>query len=388
MIWLIGLALAGTKADLKSGDRALADNDGAAALQHYVDALAPPALKDKLRDDAWNGMLAASKRELFVSTGPPLDRARRVADAWASVADQAGSLGADDKKAGAELVVAALNAIVSANDPADAERMKGVARALTALDHAGLGALSVGQYQLAIGDRDAAISTFEAAIAHGEASGSGDIMLPTVVEALAMQLWQGDRTDPGDEGDVSAALEILEAGIRRLEAQQAKQDTADLRESAQRLTLLRLTLLSSLPRDPRTLPAFEAALEEQPENVSILVALAGVHDQLSDVDASEKLYSRALELDPDHTMAHFGMAAVYVNRATKLKQSTVEMTDYAEIGRVEDEAMAIHLKAKPHFEAVLAADPSDREVQRQLLTLAILEEDSEAIRRYKASLAR
>jgi tetratricopeptide (TPR) repeat protein len=348
MIWLVGLALAGTKGDVKAGQQALQEQNVPRAIEAFGAALGPPRLKPRLQQDAWDGLIEASRLQLL---GSDVERARAVADAWVGVEAALDTLQPSQRAAAATLVGNALDRLGENGDASDVERV------VSLLDVAG---------RLREDNPDAAIA------------------LALVAEGMAVRLWSGDPA--ADQGEPAAALEVLAAGEARIAAARARADRPALQQVAQHLELVQLDLLADLPGDPRTRPAFDAALATYPENVPLMLRYAGVLERLGERDSAVELYERALVREPDNAVAHFGVAASLMRRAAALSQQMVALDDREAIAAAQAEITALQLQAKPHLEAVLVQRPNDTEALRQLIAIALLEGDAEAVKRYKARL--
>ena len=391
MLWLIGLALAGTKADLKAGDAATQRGEHELALVSYHVALLPPDLKVKPRLRAWDGLLNATRSLLFASDATVPDQARELAGIWNSLEPGVGALDSERQAIAADLLTTVLTRLVAANDPADAQRMEGLAKTLGALGQPHMAGVLAGQYFLANGRKAEAVRIWTAALqapvaAHAPADGAVYLL----TEAVAMDQWLGDPQSDTDD-DPARALATLETGLERVRAERAETDREGLAEAEQRLALLRVDVLLRMPGDPRARPALEAAIRENPDAPMLKLALATLLERSPDPEQARRahqLYQDVLKREPDSIPALYGMAAFYVNEAVALRQAANELLDLAEVGRMEAEAEVTHLKAKSYLERIHALDPSDREAIVQLRSIAFLENDVEAADRYGALMAR
>lgn len=123
----------------------------------------------------------------------------------------------------------------------------------------------------------------------------------------------------------------------------------------------------------------EAAIEKEPDNVSLYSTLGNVYDNLyqkeSEAGNTEKAteyfdkalaeYGRALEKDPDFTDATYSIGALYFNRAANmtLRLSTLA-DDFSKEGQAKYDELKVAIekefdKALPYFMEVEKKNPAD-----------------------------
>lgn len=127
------------------------------------------------------------------------------------------------------------------------------------------------------------------------------------------------------------------------------------------------------------LTELKAAIEKEPDNISLYSVLGNVYDQLyqkadqaGETAKSEayfndalKYYGEATKRDPKYVDAHYSIGALYYNRAALLtKQMNTLADDYSKEGLKKYEALKAKILAEfelalPHFQRAESIDPND-----------------------------
>lgn len=92
--------------------------------------------------------------------------------------------------------------------------------------------------------------------------------------------------------------------------QQLRRMADDFSDDAKPLRELH-ALMKGVGRDEAALEAIEEAVRREPTDVELLMALAAHRLSMLQNDAAEADYHRVIDLQPDHELAHLGLAAVF-----------------------------------------------------------------------------
>lgn len=386
---LFTLALAGTTSDLVKAKVADGANDPRTAHQAYSRALAPPGtLKPKRARDAWEG-LARTQTALRDATDP--ETLTGLANQWVAVKPVLGSLDPEL----APRVYLALGSLLEqlgrTKDPEQAAHIAAVGELFVAVQPGLRSSLLVAQAYERVGLHEKMLATLETAVTGYERSPTTppDKDYVLVAGELARQVGTGKWDEAAvmhTGGDRERALAMLDRADAQLERDVARADAA-LRKDLEAEEVTLLTVRAGLLQgsgDARELPVLERLVELRPGEPHLLVALAGAQ-QATDPTLAEKTLRKGLEAYPDDLNLNFNLGATFVNRASDL-QAKAANADGDQAMELQDQAMAELVKAKPYFETVLRVDPSQSEVVRQLMQIAMIEGDMEAYGHYKALL--
>jgi tetratricopeptide (TPR) repeat protein len=151
------------------------------------------------------------------------------------------------------------------------------------------------------------------------------------------------------EGNLDRALELAEKVLA--------ENPADAQAH-----VLKGSILSRRGDFAGAIAEFRAVLRQEPQNVPVLLYLAGAHLQNNKISLAEDTYKRILETDPNQRGARFGLAEIY--------------------GRKEDLA-----SAREQLEVLLEVNPNDTKALMALGDAALLAGDRDAARKYFSRLA-
>ena len=194
-------------------------------------------------------------------------------------------------------------------------------------------------------------------------------------------------------GDVDAAVVWLDQGLALLDAEEVRgaasptaasdeeRRTRQTHAARNDLEAQRLdTLLNAPAHRARALTAFAAAVEAKPDEYMLRVAYAQLLMPTDTTAATDQLEA-AIALDPKQLSAVFNLAALYQNEAARLAQEANEAEDPAEFNQLQEEVKFMMMKARPHFEAAWALDPTNVSVARALeqITLTLGDDDAAMI---------
>lgn len=129
-------------------------------------------------------------------------------------------------------------------------------------------------------------------------------------------------------------------------------------------------LLKEQGRDSDALEAIQGAVDRAPKDISLILGLASHLSFMLNSTGAEAAYRRALELEPDHPLAHLGLAVCFdlTNRTTELSALVLQ----AEERQVGSNALNFirafdHRRAKRFAEGLAALEqvPDDLENARR-----------------------
>lgn len=222
-----------------------------------------------------------------------------------------------------------------------------------------------------------------------------------VVEA-AVAAYAAAPPDPPDAGVLTlAAMGASTAGLLLEDPARALAliDTAQalepglagakgIAEGSETLAYLELDLLMRAPgREAQVEPAFEALLGKQPDAAQLwLVRGQWLLDR--DVPAAREALETALAKGADPVPAHFMLGSTWVNEASAIQMAMNNSEDFDSVKAMQPKLADCLAKARPHFEAVVAAKPDDLESVRQLLNIAVMTEDTAGAKRWWAEKER
>lgn len=158
-------------------------------------------------------------------------------------------------------------------------------------------------------------------------------------------------------GDAVGALETIEMGlkyaptdkdIKRMELN-IYQNNPDLLERAK--------------------AKFEAAMVEDPNDLTVKMAYAGLLERNGEIDYAQKLYQEAYDADPDNLQANYGLGAFYINRAAELSSEKAEITNEAEVQEYDKQILELLEKGYPYIKKLHELQPEETEWLRQLVSI-------------------
>lgn len=112
------------------------------------------------------------------------------------------------------------------------------------------------------------------------------------------------------------------------------------------------------------------AVNESPEEYILQVAYASLLEKVN-VKQSIIEYEKAIALDASEQMAHFNLAAIYVNQAVELSDKANSTDDLSEAESLSREVKALFELALPHMRKALAAKPDDLGALNALIQITV-----------------
>lgn len=196
---------------------------------------------------------------------------------------------------------------------------------------------------------------------------------PAIYEAL-YKIEAADALDPETTLDKDGQNALLEKAYANLaEGRERYPDDISIL-FAEINHFLRINKLDVL------ITKLEAALEKEPDNITLYTTMGNVYDNLYQIEAGEEgnpekaaeyfdsslsYYEQALAKDPSFTDATYSIGALYFNRAAKLTEGLTAMADdFSKEGQrkyevLQGEVEAEFSKALPYFIEVEKKKPAD-----------------------------
>jgi tetratricopeptide (TPR) repeat protein len=143
-------------------------------------------------------------------------------------------------------------------------------------------------------------------------------------------------------------------------------------------------LMNNPDKKDEALEKFAKAVEEEPDNYTVLVAYASMMES-KDPDKALDLYKKAIQVDPTNTTAYFNAGALEINKAIPLINKANEANDMAASMELQSQAMECYRNALPYFEKAYEIKPDDPQVLQALQQITISIGDTEAYQKYKAA---
>lgn len=169
----------------------------------------------------------------------------------------------------------------------------------------------------------------------------------------------------------------------KMKAERAAQLESQYQLGLRDLNNLKLDLYMSDPAlYVEALHVFEQELSSKPSDVDLLVGYASLLEK-SDKAKAIETYKKALETDPDNTIALFNLGALYYAKGKELFDKSQEIKDKKQYDIIVKDAMSDFETAKPYFEKALALDPSSVETIQALKTIAFVMDDQPSYKKYQ-----
>lgn len=195
---------------------------------------------------------------------------------------------------------------------------------------------------------------------------------PAIYEAL-YKIDAADALNPDTELSKEEQTALLEKAYMNLEEGRTRYPDDVSILFAEINHFLRINKLDVL------ITKLEAALEKEPDNITLYTTMGNVYDNLYQIEASEgtpekaqeyfdnslKYYNQALEKDPTFTDATYSIGALYFNRAAKLTEGLAALEDdYTKEGQRKYDALQGQIAAEfssalPYFIEVEKEKPTD-----------------------------
>jgi len=125
------------------------------------------------------------------------------------------------------------------------------------------------------------------------------------------------------------------------------------------------------------LKKFEAAVAENPEDVSVRVSYANMLSKDGDTPAAIKQYKKALEHEPDNLIAVYNLGALYNNIAKRYGDKANASDDGDLVSQYREQQMDHAEKAYKYMKKANELDPDNPSTLRTLFNIAFLLEKPE-----------
>lgn len=129
-------------------------------------------------------------------------------------------------------------------------------------------------------------------------------------------------------------------------------------------------LLNSGAHVEEALAKLKAASEQSPDEYIIQVAYASLLEKVDEERAIAQ-YEKAIQVDASEQMAHYNLAALYVNQAVEISDQANSTDDSAEAQSLSREVEALFQLALPHMRKALAAKPDDLGALNALMQITV-----------------
>jgi len=196
-----------------------------------------------------------------------------------------------------------------------------------------------------------------------------------------------------EEGENDKALAILETGREKF----PEDEMLRVSEINYFLQANQLDVLTG---------KLEAAIEADPDNVTLYATLGHVYDNLSQneyekedkvkaeeyFDLAYQFYTKALEIDGEHFNTIYNMGALYYNKAAHVTRELIEIEeDYSTEGLRKSEVkrsemMALFDQALPFFQRAEAVSPTDLGTLSALQEIYARKDDLEMVKEFKSRI--
>ncbi|MBN1414066.1 MAG: tetratricopeptide repeat protein [Bacteroidales bacterium] len=119
----------------------------------------------------------------------------------------------------------------------------------------------------------------------------------------------------------------------------------------------------------KALDFLNIAKEGDPNNVSYIFAEGTIHDKMGNFDEAKKVYEKCIEIDSTFYNAAFNLGVLHYNKAVKMYEEMVNITDNQEYEKAKAEADDMFKAAIPYMEKASEIDPDNKEPLETLKTL-------------------
>lgn len=238
-----------------------------------------------------------------------------------------------------------------------------------------------GQALQGLGRSAEAVAEFEAALDVFGANPSAE-----ADPSMGYAAWQGASIASRELGDPQRGLVIVERGRALVAGEKARAKDDATREAAATvaadLDRLWLEILRGLPdRRAEAVAGLEAALAATPDDVTLLLALGQLEEGAAPARAVE-LYEKARAVEPARPEPPFMLGALYFNQGVDLRESAQKEKDPARAKALDAEHVAAMRKAREPMEAAYAANPTNLEAARALVTICVAVGDHTAAQQW------
>ena len=117
-----------------------------------------------------------------------------------------------------------------------------------------------------------------------------------------------------------------------------------------------------------------AAVEAEPENLSLQIALASVYDQMGDFEAAQKVYEEVLDKDQDNFDALYSIGTMFFNKGKNINDEMNKL-DYEEQDKYNElkvERDNLFKSARPFFQRAAEVNEDDQNTQLALRQISLI----------------
>jgi tetratricopeptide (TPR) repeat protein len=119
----------------------------------------------------------------------------------------------------------------------------------------------------------------------------------------------------------------------------------------------------------KALDLLSIAEKNDPTNVSFIFAEGTIRDKMGNFEEAKSTYLRCLEIDPAYYNAAFNLGVLHYNKAVKMYDELVNISDNQEYEKARVNADDMFKSAIPYMEKAHEIDPATREPLETLKTL-------------------
>ena len=243
------------------------------------------------------------------------------------------------------------------------ERMLGANYLLKADQEAAAGNIAAAQADTtaAVEALDAALTAFENKYYNGE-------------DKEAMAVLRGGEEFKQDSSQLSYTIQQLAIlyeytgqSIKALEAIERGLAMAPTDKAVKRIEL---SIYQNNPElFEKAKGKFEAAIKEDPSDLNLKMAYAGLLERAGEFERAQELYQEAYDRDPDNLQANVGLGAFYINQAAELSAEKADFTDEEKVQKYDKKILGLLEKAYPYMKKLHQLQPEQREWLSQLVTI-------------------
>ncbi|MCX6350548.1 MAG: retroviral-like aspartic protease family protein [Bacteroidetes bacterium] len=158
------------------------------------------------------------------------------------------------------------------------------------------------------------------------------------------------------DNDNVKAMEILDNGMKYATDKKA-------------IAAQRLNMLVKLGKTDQAVDEGKKAIQIDPENISLYIALGTLYQSLKREKDAEGIYNQALVKEPDNFYVNHYAGLNYYNMGVGVFEQSEKLTDMKAITKKEDEAKEIWKKAIPLLEKAMKVKPEEKDSKKYLIEL-------------------
>lgn len=176
-----------------------------------------------------------------------------------------------------------------------------------------------------------------------------------------------------EEKDTVKALSILQTGMNQ---------ASDKRS----ILIDELNIYIKQGKVDKAIEKGKKAIELDPKNTSIYLALGTIYQNLGKTKEAEEVYNQALAVDPDNFNTNYLLGINYFNAGADTYNKSVKEKDAKKIAKLEEQSNEEFKKAIPYLEKAHKADPKDGDTMRVLAEIYAKLGDFAKAKEYKDKL--